>query len=160
MRKEKIPYKKGVDYIGVGSGAMIFNSEGKVFVAKRGKKASNESGKWDFPGGGVEFGEKCADAVKREIAEEYNFAIEVLEFLEVVDHILEEEGQHWVSPSYVAKHVSGEPIIMEPEKCEAIEWVSLESIKPENLSLASRSNFNKYIERYGFNPPIFNSGLK
>lgn len=73
---------KGKDFIGVGSGAIIFNDEGKVFIAKRGKGARNEHGKWDFPGGSVEFGEKCEDAVKREIKEEYDFEIEVIEFLD------------------------------------------------------------------------------
>lgn len=30
--------KKGVDYIGVGAGALIFNTDGKVFLAQRGPK--------------------------------------------------------------------------------------------------------------------------
>jgi len=47
--------KKGIDYIGVGAGAVIFSREGKVFLAKRGTEAGNESGKWEFPGGGVDF---------------------------------------------------------------------------------------------------------
>ncbi len=61
--------RKGIDFIGVGAGAMIFNDDGKVFIAQRGEKARNERGRWDFPGGSVEFGEKCEDAVKREIKE-------------------------------------------------------------------------------------------
>lgn len=48
MREEKPG--RGNDYISVGSGALIFNSEGRFFVAKRGHKAQNERGKWDFPG--------------------------------------------------------------------------------------------------------------
>ena len=107
--------KRGVDHIGVGTGAMIFNDEGKVFIAKLGPKARNERGKWDFPGGSVEFGETCEDAIKREIMEEYDFKIKVVELLEVVDHIIKDEGQHWVSPSFVAKYVSGNPKIMEPK---------------------------------------------
>lgn len=57
--------KPGKDYIGVGCGVIIFNKEGKVFIAKRGFGARNERGKWDFPGGSVELGEKCEDAIKR-----------------------------------------------------------------------------------------------
>ena len=78
--KDIIPYlnyknmKRGVDYIGVGAGAIIFNNEGKVFISQRGPGARNESGKWDFPGGGVEFGERCEDAVVREIKEEFEAA--------------------------------------------------------------------------------------
>jgi peptidase E len=40
--------KKGIDYIGVGAGAMIFNEKGEVFLAKRGPKSRNEAGKWDL----------------------------------------------------------------------------------------------------------------
>jgi 8-oxo-dGTP diphosphatase len=145
--------KKGVDYIGVGCGAMVFNNEGKVFLSKRGKKSRNEIGKWDFPGGGVDFGEKCEDAIKREIKEEHDIEIEVIELLEFIDHIIPEEKQHWVSPSFVAKLVSGEAKIMEPEKSEEIKWEELSNINPETLSAPSKSNFNKYIEKHGYNAP-------
>ena len=40
--------QRGVDYIGVGVGAVIQNEEGKFFVALRGKEARNESGTWEF----------------------------------------------------------------------------------------------------------------
>ena len=141
--------KKGVDFIGIGAGAIIFNSEGKVFIAQRGPRARNEAGKWDFPGGSVEFGEKCVDAVVREIKEEFEMDIKILEFLEVVDHIIPKEKQHWVSPSYVAKYIKGKPKNMEPRKCLGFKWVYIKDINPDELSLASRSNYNKFIEKYG-----------
>ena len=49
----------------------------------------------------MEFGERLADALRREIQEEYGMEIEVGALLDVVDHILPEEGQHWVSPTYI-----------------------------------------------------------
>ena len=142
--------KKGIDYIGIGCGAINFNKEGKVFLAKRAPKARNEIGKWDFPGGSVEFGEKCKDAIKREILEEYNFKIQVIGLLEVVDHIIPKENQHWISPSFIAKHVSGNPKIIEPEKRTEIKWVNLSEIDPNSLTITSRSNFEEYIKKYGF----------
>ena len=140
--------KKGVDFIGVGSGAIIFNNEGKVFVAQRGPKARNESGRWDFPGGSVEYGERCEDAVARELMEEFEMEIEVLELLEVVNHILPEENQHWVSPSFIARHVSGVPKITEPEKCIGFKWLKISEINSEELSKSSLSNYLKFIEKY------------
>jgi 8-oxo-dGTP diphosphatase len=140
---------KGKDYIGVGVGAIIFNDDGKVFLNKRGKKARNESGKWEFPGGGVRFGEKLADALKREVREEFDIEIEVLEQLITEDHILEDEGQHWVSPTFIARHVSGEPRIMEPEKCDDFKWVDLEEIKNYELSVITQSDLETYLIKFG-----------
>lgn len=44
-------------------------------------------------------GEALKAALVREIAEEYGVTIEAVAMLTVTDHILPEEGQHWVSPS-------------------------------------------------------------
>jgi len=85
----------------------------------------------------------------REVKEEFDIVIDVLELLEVVNHIIPEEKQHWVSPSYIAKHIGGEPKIMEPDKCTGMKWVSLSEINRDDLSLASRSNYDKFIKRYG-----------
>lgn len=141
--------KKGVDFIGVGTGAIIFNKAGEVFVAQRGPRARNETGKWDFPGGAVEYGETCENALVRELKEEFEIDVEVIELLEVVNHILPEEQQHWVSPSFIAKHVGGIPRITEPEKCIGFKWIKITEIDPNILSVASRSNWQKFIEKYG-----------
>lgn len=135
--------KRGFDYIGVGVGALIIDTEGRLFLARRGPLAKNERGAWEFPGGSVEFGETLADALKREMREEYGIEIKVGPLLDVEDHILPDEGQHWVSPSFICTIAQGVPTIQEPGKCEAIGWFSLEDI-PENLSMISRKNFEHY----------------
>lgn len=118
--------KKGTDYIGVGVGALIFNNEGKVLLALRGPKAKNEQGKWEIPGGGVEYGETLKQTIIRETKEELGVDIEVVALLQVADHIIPDERQHWVSPTFFCKIISGEPTIMEPEKCDRIGWFTLE----------------------------------
>jgi len=146
--------KKGIDFIGVGVGALIFNTEGKVFLARRGPKARNESGKWDFPGGSVEFGERIEDAVRREIREEFDMDIRVIELLDVCNHIIKDEGQHWVSPSFIARHVGSEPRIVETGKNSEIGWFSLDDI-PTPLTLTSQHNYENYKKRFGLKPPKF-----
>jgi 8-oxo-dGTP diphosphatase len=135
--------KRGVDYIGVGVGAVIVDANGRLFLARRGPKAKNERGLWEFPGGSVEFGETLADALKREMREEYGIEIAVGELLDVVDHILPEEGQHWVSPSFICSIVSGEPVIQEPEKCSEIGWFYPQKV-PDNLTRITRENLLNY----------------
>ncbi len=132
---------------------MVFNNEGKVLIAKRGPLAKNECGKWEFPGGAVEFGERCGDAVKREAKEEFDIDIEVVEFLCLVDDILPDEHQHWVSPSYIAKYISGNVRIMEPGKLDEVKWVPLDEIDASMLSQASRNDFMEYNKKYGKRPP-------
>lgn len=144
--------KKGVDYIGVGCGAIIFDHDGLVLLTKRGPLAKNEAGKWDFPGGAVEFNETCEDAVKREIREELDIDVEILELLEVTDHIIPEEHQHWVSPSYSAKYASGELRIMEPGKIDKVKWVALADIDKDSLTLSSKSTLEAYIKKCGSQP--------
>ena len=136
--------KRGTDYIGVGVGAVILNNEGKLFLSQRGPLSKNERGLWEFPGGSVEFGETLADALKREMLEEYGIQIEVGELLDVVDHILLDEKQHWVSPTYICRIVQGTPAILEPGKCSQIGWFRLDEVPP-NLSQISHINLDHYI---------------
>ena len=144
---------KGTDYIGLGCGAMVFDCEGKVLLGKRGAGCRNEHGLWDFPGGGVDFNEKCEVAVRREVREEFGIRIKVLELLHVVDHILREEGQHWVCVTYVARYISGDVKILEPKKCEEFRWFDLNEIDPEILTITSRKNLKDYIDKFGYTAP-------
>ncbi len=128
----------GIDYIGVGVGGVIVSPNKKIFLAQRGPQAKNEVGKWEFPGGAVEYGETTKDALVREIYEEYAFEIEVISLLTVTDHIISQEKQHWVSPSYLCTVKSGKPLIVEPEKCSQIGWFTLQEIEKKQLSLATQ----------------------
>jgi ADP-ribose pyrophosphatase YjhB (NUDIX family) len=137
----------GRDYIGVGVGAMVFNQDGKVFLAQRGPKTRNEQGTWEFPGGMVGFGEKLLEAIKREFLEEYGMEIEIIDLLCVTDHILSSGKEHWVAPAFIARHVSGVPEIRELEKCIDIGWFDLAEL-PEPLSLVTLDNLSHYHLKY------------
>ena len=137
--------KRGIDYIGVGVGAIIADDRGRLFLARRGPKAKNERGLWEFPGGSVEFGETMADALRREMREEFGIEIIVGKLLDVVDHILKEEGQHWVSPTYLCTIAAGEPHIMEPGKCAEIGWFRPDEV-PQELTQISRENLAHYLQ--------------
>jgi 8-oxo-dGTP diphosphatase len=135
--------KRGVDYIGVGVGAVIVNDLGQLFLSLRGPLSRNERGLWEFPGGALEFGEKLADALQREIFEEYGIEIEVGDLLDVVDHILPAERQHWVSPTYICRIKFGTAAIREPGKCSQIGWFYPEEL-PANLTMITKENFEHY----------------
>jgi mutator protein MutT len=138
--------QRGIDYIGVGVGALIVDQEGRLFLARRGPRAKNERGLWEFPGGSVEYGETLAEALVREMMEEYGIEVAVGELLDVVDHILPDEGQHWVSPTYICTIVSGKPRILEASKCSEIGWFSPDEM-PDDLTQITRANLEHYREQ-------------
>jgi 8-oxo-dGTP diphosphatase len=138
----------GHDFIGVGVGAVVSDGAGRLFLARRGPAARNEVGSWEFPGGAVGFGELMEDAVVREFAEEYGMRIELTGLLGAFDHLLPEEGQHWVSVTYLAVHAGGEPQIIEEEKCSAIGWFRLDEL-PAPLSKITVANVAAYREATG-----------
>jgi 8-oxo-dGTP diphosphatase len=149
-KTDKISKKsiRGKDYIGVGVGAVILNREGKFFLAKRGPKAQNEPGTWEFPGGAVDFGETLAQAVKREVKEEFGIHIKPLKAMHPIDHLIPKEKQHWIAVGYIAKLISGKPKIIEPEKCTEIGWYSIKEIDKMKLSIAAQIALKEIKENY------------
>lgn len=139
--------KKGVDYVGVSAGAMVFNDKGELFLSKRNQNCKNERGCWETPGGSVEFGETLEQATKREMMEEYGAEIEILEQFPAADHMIPAEKQHWVATTFLAKFKPGQvPKIMEPEKCDDIGWFPLDGL-PNPLSLITQADLRKYRKR-------------
>lgn len=139
--------KKGTDYIGVGVGA-VFIENGKIFLAHRGPKTNNERNRWEIPGGGVEFGETFEEALKREVKEELGVEIEVGELLGVCDHIIPDEKQHWVSPTYFCKIKKGKIKIMEPEKCDDMGWFTLEETENIPISIVTRYDIKALKKKF------------
>lgn len=138
--------KRGRDYIGVGVGIILVDDQGRLFLARRGPEAGNERDLWEFPGGAVNFGERLVDALQRELREEYGIEIEVGELMDVADHILPAENQHWVSPTFLGRILAGEPSILEPGKCSAIGWFHIKDI-PDSLTQVTRFSLEHYRQR-------------
>jgi len=125
--------KIGFDYIGVGCGALIVNDKNETLLQKRTSKSRNGAGFWSKPGGGVEFGEKVEDTVKRELKEELGIDVEIIKFLCFTDDILKSDNQHWITLNYLAKIIGGEVQNLEPEKHEEVRWFSLDSLPDKTM---------------------------
>ena len=71
--------------------AGIIYKNNKFLIAQRNLKKS-QGGFWEFPGGKVEAGETCEEALKREIKEEFDADIEVKEYVgENIHHYPEKD---------------------------------------------------------------------
>ncbi len=140
--------RAGHQFVGVGVGAIIFNAQGNVFLAKRGQDASNEQGLWAWPGGEVEFGETLTTAIRRELLEEFDMVIEPICQIAAFDHLLDGGQEHWVSVAFIARHISGVPYIKEPGKCSDFGWFSLDAL-PATLTALSEEHLRAYRRKFG-----------
>jgi 8-oxo-dGTP diphosphatase len=134
----------GRDYVGIGVGALVTDAQDRLLLARRGPAARNEVGAWEFPGGMVTFGETLVDSIRRELREEYGIEVRVTGLLGLFDHLLPEEGQHWISATYLATLESGTASVREPDKCTEVGWYDLDAL-PQPLSRISQLNLHTYL---------------
>jgi len=101
----------------VGIGGVIIE-DGRALLIKRG--AEPLRGQWSIPGGTLEIGETLQQGVARELLEETNLEVRVLDVIEVFDRIFPAEPLrsgnatrgprfHYVIVDYLCERVSGEP---------------------------------------------------
>ena len=132
MKNNMLPLRTGV-------GAIVLNKNNKVFV---GKRRDNPGKNWQMPQGGVDKGESCIDAMKRELLEETGIKnIEILKEIdrwteyELPDYLLGKiwkgkyrgQKQKWFIVRFIGKD---EEINLQTSHPEFIEWKWIEA---ENL---------------------------
>jgi mutator protein MutT len=62
-----------------GVKANLYNKDGKFLIIKRSKEETHLEGKWEIPGGRVEFGESPEEALREEVREETGLEISIKE---------------------------------------------------------------------------------
>ena len=137
----------GKDYIGAGCGVFIVNDKSETLFLLRNNNCRNEAGKWNKVGGGIEFGEKVEDAIRRETLEEVGLELADIEFLSFTDHILPDENQHWIGFNYMAMVSSGEVENREPHKHDEVKWFKFDEI-PDCLAMPTEEALPLMIKRY------------
>ena len=123
----------------VGIGVMVIK-DGKVLLGKR--KSSHGSGEYAWPGGHLEYMESFEACAKREVMEEAGIEIGDVKFLRLLN-LKAYAPKHYVDIGLIALWKSGEPKVMEPEKCEGWGWYDMDHL-PSPLFAAIPS----YIEAY------------
>ncbi len=111
-------------YPKVGVGVMVMK-DGKVLLGKR--KGSHGEAQFAWPGGHMEYMESFEDVAKREVKEETGMEIENVRFLRLYN-LKEYAPKHYVDIGLMADWKSGEPKVMEPEKCEGWDWYALDAL--------------------------------
>lgn len=104
--------------------AIIIMKDGKVLLGKR--KGAHGTGSFAFPGGKLEWQESFEDCTKREVREETGIEIHNIKFLRLSNSKF--YNKHFVDIGLIADWKSGEPKILEPEKCEGWAWYDLNNL--------------------------------
>ena len=107
-----------MDRPGVGIGVIIQNELGRILI---GKRKGSHAPYYSIPGGHLENGETFEEAA---IKEETGLDISDLSLVAVTNNLrtFHESGKHYVSITFLCTRFTGEPRVMEPEKCESWGW--------------------------------------
>lgn len=101
--------------------------EGKVFIAKRADTKKFLPGKFELPGGHIEFGESITDGLKREFQEEFGVDIIVGDVLYAFTYLNGDE--HVIEVDFLAR--LADPLVqitIHPEDHSEYRWVTKDEL--------------------------------
>ena len=101
--------------------AAIIIDDGKVFATQRGY--GDFKGGWEFPGGKIDAGETPEEALIREIKEELDTEVEVIELIDTVEY--DYPNFHLSMDCFICKIKSGDLVLKEHE---ASVWLTKETL--------------------------------
>ncbi|XP_068612630.1 nucleotide triphosphate diphosphatase NUDT15 isoform X2 [Brachionichthys hirsutus] len=136
---------------GVGVGVLVTDSAhpGRVLLGKRRSQVGN--GKYQLPGGHLEFGETWEECAHREVWEEAGVRLTDVSFASVVNSIGPAGRYHDVTvvmQGALDRKRSGEPRNLEPEKNEGWTWTPWDQFPPEEQLFLPLAD----LRRQGFHP--------
>jgi 8-oxo-dGTP diphosphatase len=127
----------------VGVGVWIVK-DGKILLGKR--KNAHGEGSWSAPGGHLEWFESPEECALREVAEEAGIEITNLRSAAFTNDVFKDEGKHYITLAVTADWVSGEPQVLEPDRCERWQWFGWDELpEPRFLPLQN-------LLKLGFRP--------
>ncbi len=122
--------------------AAIIHMDDKILISQR-LEGSYLEFLWEFPGGKVEEGESPEECIVREIMEELNINIEVLDIYDVVYHKYEDKTILLLV--FNCEYISGEP---KPIECNAFNWVRVNELSSYKFTYADEKvvkKMTKYV---------------
>ena len=125
-------------------GAVIFNDEDKVLIVK------HNAGHWDFPKGHMEAGETETQTAIREVKEETNIDIDIIEEYRYESHYSPKENVEKTVVFFLAKSKS-EKLEKQDAEIANIGWFSykeaLDIITYDNAKELYKKAYKDYIDK-------------
>ncbi len=120
--------------------SVMVQKDGKILLNYR--KGSFSANMFGLAGGKLENLETFQQAAERECLEEAGIKIGPLTFLCVANNLVH-APHHFVVIGVIADWVSGEPQVLEPEKCASWGWYDLDDL-PQPLTEATQCLLEAY----------------
>ena len=116
--------------------AAIIIDDGKVFATQRGYGEFKDG--WEFPGGKIDAGETSEEALVREIKEELDTEVEVIELLDTVEY--DYPNFHLSMDCFICNIKSGNLVLKEHEAAQWLTKETLDSVDwlPADLGLIDK----------------------
>ena len=116
--------------------AAVIRNGNRIFATQRGYGEYKDG--WEFPGGKIENGETPREALKREIMEELDIGIDVLELIGTVEY--DYPSFHLSMDCFMAEAVSGSLTLKEAEDARWLTKDELDSVDwlPADLTLIAK----------------------
>lgn len=130
-----------MSHVNVFVSAMCHDGNGKFLLAKRGGKARDRHGSWEFGGGALEPGETLEAALRRETMEE--FGAQITDVKQVGVSEFQRESGFWLGIFYLARVNPEEVYIAEPVYDE-LGWFSVDAL-PEPMFEDAREFVKKAL---------------
>lgn len=113
----------------VGVGVLIVSPDNRLLFGNR--KSSHGAGKYQLPGGHLEYGEDPLDCAEREAEEETGLKIKAQRIVGVTNDVFESDKKHYVTLFVWCEALdpTAEPRTMEPDKCEGWSWATFEELR-------------------------------
>lgn len=134
---------------------LIFIKEDKILLLRR-FNTGHKDGEYSLVAGHLDGDESVTSAAIREAAEEVGVKIksEDLKFVHITHRKKNENDHERLDFYFQVLNWEGEPRIMEPDKCDDLEWFSLNKLPPNIVDYVAEAirNFcqnNPYSE-YGW----------
>lgn len=128
-------------------GALVFNQAGEVLMVRT-RKWSNL---WGIPGGKIKLGERCADALRRELKEETDLEVRDIAFVMVQDCIHSPEfyrDAHFLLLNYTCRCMSRRWCALNAEAQE-YRWVAPPAAMDLALNQPTRTLLTTYLDQAG-----------
>ena len=131
----------------------VFNHNGKTLASKGHDEYKSETF-YRIIGGGVEFGEKSEDGIRREIREELKCEIENLELVKIVENIYFYKGKPYHDVVFLYKGELSNKDLYQQEKIHIIEpysefdaeWISIDDVLSGKIILYPELDYSDILK--------------